>query len=225
MKHILVLTICLLLVSQVAYSQEYYRIQDSDGFVNLRLSADVKSKVIKEINSGECVVGFFSDRNWVKTLVFSLSSRTLVSGFIHNSRLVLDESCVKAKNITRIPEGEIAYVGLNKNGDFDQASLWFAKYRNRIADDGYFAEGYSAYVAKTLASEFSNSITMLNEINTSNPEFVKFVLKHADETASYSDLKKIIGKEKHCRNLKRSKICEQIILNAKTVLNNKTVAR
>ena len=202
------------------HSQEYYRVNDSDGYVNLRLKPDVNSKISQRIEDKECVIGLYFEGSWIKSIYFSLPARVLDSGFIHNSRLIKDDSCKVAPNIKAVPNGAIALESLNQHENFEHASKWFKANKKDIADDGYFAEAYSDYVMKTLANSFIENVSVLNRLRTNEPDFIRFVLKHIDPTGSFTDLENIAKNESKCNSIKPSEICKKIINNAKMALQD-----
>lgn len=74
---------------QLSFAQ-FAKVVDKDGYVNLRESADIKSKVVGKINSGEIVYAFEPDdknKNWLNVYY---NDKT--TGYINNSRVKLIES-------------------------------------------------------------------------------------------------------------------------------------
>lgn len=86
MKNIYILTI--LLVTQLNYAQ-FARVNDADGFVNVRIEPNTKSKIAGKIADSEIVYltdDELSDTNW-KYAYYESKSKKEVSGYIHSSRL------------------------------------------------------------------------------------------------------------------------------------------
>lgn len=78
----------MLLVTQLNYAQ-FARVNDADGFVNVRIEPNTKSKIAGKIVDSEIVYltdDELSDTNW-KYAYYESKSKKEVSGYIHSSRL------------------------------------------------------------------------------------------------------------------------------------------
>jgi hypothetical protein len=62
--------------------------------------------------------------------------------------------------------------------------------RYKQCDDGAIAEGYSASVAYLLASRWADTETLVKQSNN-DPEFLRFVIRHVDETMNINQGKSI----------------------------------
>lgn len=208
----------LLLILSSTYSQEYYKVVDKDGYANLRLDPNQKAQILDKVGDKSCVIGLYTKDDWIKVLVFSLKKRTLCAGFIHNSRLLKDNSCRNDSCIKSIPDGDVALESLDQTKGFESANVWYKKFKKYRMDDGYYSESYSDYVMVTLAKSFSENISALSQLKHNNPEFVEFVIRHIDPTGAIDDLAKIITNESKCKEKRNSEICNEIISQAKEAL-------
>ncbi len=202
-----------------AEAQEYYSVSDQDGYSNLRNDPSAEAKILKQVNSGHCVVGLFEDKGWTKVIVVFTNESLEVSGFIHSSKLKKDNRCKDDSSVRSIPVGEFALQGLDFSKGFSEAAIWFKNYGKNLIDDGSYAEGYSEYVMDTLAKSFKSSVAFLSTSKKSNPAFIQFILQHIDATGNASDLDAILKQAGICLAQSPTKICEQIEKRAKSAID------
>ena len=203
------LVIVLLILKSTA--QNYYSVNDSDGYSNLRFEPNSKSKIIGKIKDSECVIGVYEIDNWIKILHFNLELKELRSGYVHKSRLKANDACKNKENVKSLPLGDVALEAIEKDKNIRYAFEWYQEYSSLIVDDGYYAEGYSDYIATTLSNSFESSIIELNTVASINPDFIKFVLRHINETASMDQIEKIRSYEDSCSDYGDTTICKKII--------------
>jgi hypothetical protein len=85
-------------------------------------------------------------------------------------------------------------------------------------DDGYIAEGYSDTVVQILAKNWA-SVGTLNTIGVTDPEFLKFVLRHIDATTDTTQLKVItVQAKEHCPTQVNS-LCSAILKASNAALS------
>jgi hypothetical protein len=75
---------------------------------------------------------------------------------------------------------------LNRLHSWDALYKWHGTYRQ--CDDGGTAEGISEAVARNLVDRWE-TLPRLAQLGKQSPEFLRFVLKHLDETLDDNDLK------------------------------------
>jgi hypothetical protein len=92
---------------------------------------------------------------------------------------------------------------------------WFENYS--ACDDGYYAEGISDFVVKSLAKQWATLPFLQKEI-AKNSKFKSFVLNHIDHTTDANDLRAVLGNaENNCPSDQQS-LCKAIETNAETAL-------
>jgi hypothetical protein len=93
--------------------------------------------------------------------------------------------------------------------------LWYESYSG--CDDGYFAEGISQFVIRSLAKQW-NTLTFLQREIKRNTKFKDFVLKHVDATGDDNDLMIIVTNCKDKCPAKLRLLCKEIENNTQTAL-------
>ena len=77
-----------LLVASTAYSQSWYVVSDTDGYVNVRKNADSRADVVDTLNNGHCVIVYDEDQkpgNWVK--IRFTRERGEIDAFVYRDRI------------------------------------------------------------------------------------------------------------------------------------------
>lgn len=110
MKKIINLIFILLL--QFYYSQ-FYIVNDKDGYVNIRKTESVNSKIIGKLKNGEIVHSYEDDNksNWITVDFFINSKNDFKTGYIYKDRLL---NLYDYENIPIIKNSD--YVILKNNG-------------------------------------------------------------------------------------------------------------
>jgi len=93
--------------------------------------------------------------------------------------------------------------------------LWHENYL--ACDDGYFAEGISDFVVRTLAKKWESLSALQSEI-AKNTKFKDFVIKHIDATTDENQLEMVIENAKLKCPSKLQNLCNEIRNNAQTSL-------
>ena len=84
-------------------------------------------------------------------------------------------------------------------------------------DDGAYAEGYSDFVAQSLAKHWSR-LDELASLTKRDPNFKDFLLRHIDATGDEKDIKMLLNNaRKHCPST-QSTLCKEIEKAALSVL-------
>src|SRR5438477_11518131 len=73
----------------------------------------------------------------------------------------------------------------------------YSSYKNfRRCDDGAIGEGYSDFVARTLARSWE-TLPSLQSLASKDSEFRTFVIRHIDATADFTDLARASANAEH----------------------------
>ncbi len=94
------------------------------------------------------------------------------------------------------------------NNTWNDLYRLFTKYASGC-DDGAYAEGYSEFVAQSLAKYWSR-FDELASLTKRNPNFKYFVIRHIDATDDEKDIKMLlINAREHCPSA-QSTLCKEI---------------
>lgn len=212
---IIVIVIITIICAQFVFSQVGYKIQDKDGFVNLRIKPNKKSNVIIKIPNGKCVIEGYRRGEWCKVMYFKEKEKELYGGYVHASRMIRDATCEEILARNNIGECEIKDLKFDYDGTFKTLFDWFNEEYLVKCDDASYAEGISDFVVTRLASDWGDSINELKR-NSDNKNYLEFVLKHIDASCDENDLKKILNLASQCMFSEKSEICRRIFDAAKS---------
>ena len=82
-------------------------------------------------------------------------------------------------------------TAINTLRDWQRIHAFHKAHFPQCPDDGYFAEGYSELIVRTLATNWS-SLSELRDAAQGDPMFKAFVIRHIDATTNKADLKYIV---------------------------------
>lgn len=101
--------------------------------------------------------------------------------------LVMLSTTVAHAATPECPNDELAEVSTTHLKTWDDLYSSYKKFRQ--CDDGAIAEGYSDFVARTLANRW-DELSTLNKLVAKDADFRIFVVRHVDATADFGDLAK-----------------------------------
>jgi hypothetical protein len=165
---------------------------------------------------GEAYVGLFlgksgnNIRNNVKTKIkkYMTTAKYLVATLLLLVTILANAS---AANICY----DKADPALTNLRTWQDLRFWYESYSG--CDDGYFAEGISDFVVKSLANRWQTLLALQREI-TKNSGFKSFVMNHIDATTDENDLRMVVTNSKaQCPSNLRP-LCKEIEENAQTAL-------
>ena len=87
-------------------------------------------------------------------------------------------------------------------------------------DDGFFAEGYTEVVVRTLAKHWAD-IGQLQKLVTRDARFRHFVYRHIDGTADLDDLHQVLNNARTRCPEGSGRLCAEIALRAKAAVDPK----
>lgn len=207
-------TINIVIFSQFVFSQIGYRIQDKDGFVNLRIKPNIKSDVRLKIPHNECVIEGYRYGAWSKIMYFKEPETALYTGYVHISRIIQDTTCENIISKYKIGECWIKDLKFDYDGTFKTLFEWFNTEYLAKCDDASFADGISDFVVTQLANNWDASIANLKN-HYDNEYYINFVLNHINGSCDHGDLKKILNRSIQCISSEESEICKKIFDAAK----------
>jgi len=104
---------------------------------------------------------------------------------------------------------ENAISEITKSGQFNLASIrMIHKINNETSgcDDGFYAEGMTDVVARSLAADFSNIAKSAKK----DSQLVEFVSKHLNSSADWKDLDKVVIQSKNSCPSDATEFCKRI---------------
>jgi len=87
-------------------------------------------------------------------------------------------------------------------------------------DDGFFAEGYSEVIVRTLARRW-DSLRVLNELVARDPAFRRFIYRHIDATTDTTELENALKNARTNCPPPCAQLCTDLAARAKSALARK----
>lgn len=122
---------------------QFAKVIDKDGYVNVRETADIKSKIVGKINSDEIVYVFEPDQANTNWLNVYYNGKT--AGYIYNSRVKLIESYEAVSPVTRnenkavFKSGNIKVEIIAEKFNYKENKKYFSSsnYNGQVIGDQY----------------------------------------------------------------------------------------
>jgi len=202
----------ILLLPILAGAANFGRVNDPDGYVNIRMQASRTSQVLETVNQSECVETFGSNDGWTHIAYTSKNGTT--SGYIRSSRLLKKPPC-EGQGV-EVALGKCTYgtILLEEVHTIPDLQKWFAQFsscKNSDAD-----EQIATLLSNLLIEKWEPNLLEINDFQSDNA-FISFVISHIDATWSDANLDALAGPEKTCNAVKAASFCTQMKAKARKV--------